>query len=82
MKTKSICKKSMAKKPLDKQAANSIKQARIICKSIKIGSQSWLINLTFLYIHINALFRKAISKATTMPSHAHICSSQTKVQSL
>ena len=35
-------------------------------------------NLTFFYIHINAFSRKAINKAKTWPSHAHIYSNQRK----
>ena len=69
---------------LDK-AANSIKYAStiysIMYKRIKIGRQSWLVNLTLfffylflLYIHINAFLRKAINKAVTRQNHTHIYS--------
>ena len=46
--------------------------------SNEIGKQSLLINLTFFFFftHINALLRKAISKAITRPNHAHMNSDQ------
>ena len=50
----------------------------IIYKSIEIGRQSWLINNTFFYIHINAFLWKAIYKAMTRPNHGHIYSNQRK----
>ena len=75
MKIKSNCRNHWQKRSTIH--TNSIKQAStiscIIYNSIKIGTQSSLINLTF-FIHINAFLRKTINKAITWPSHAHMYS--------